>query len=257
MRVSVIMPTSNRPIMAGEAGASVLRQTMSDFEVIVVNAGTIPPVLPDDPRVRLIAAPGLGAAAARNRGLAEAAGDFVSFLDDDDLYSPIRLAFPDVPLSVCLRQDWDGTMTHYGDVPKPPHVGQVTVQREVCPMFDPTFSREEDADWWITLVGKHKPITVSQLGYVLRDPGSQRLTRSLPRDERLRCVLRLLEKHPDYFAGHQTLAAYEWRKAGALAPTRRDAVRYFWREYRTLLDPRAAIRAVRVAAAGPYGGAGH
>jgi glycosyltransferase involved in cell wall biosynthesis len=80
----------------GATIASVLEQTLPDFEMIVVDdgsrdatAGIVAAV--DDPRIRLISTPNKGAGAARNRGLAACRAPLVSFLDADDLLVPDAL----------------------------------------------------------------------------------------------------------------------------------------------------------------------
>ena len=70
--------------------ASALGQTLDDIEVVVVDDGSVVPVeLEPDPRVRVVRHdPPRGVPGARNAGLAEAAGRYVTFLDDDNLLLP-------------------------------------------------------------------------------------------------------------------------------------------------------------------------
>ncbi len=93
--VSVVIPVHNRAHLVGTALDSVLQQDMADVEVVVVDDGStdgLERVLPDDPRLRLIAhARNRGAAAARNTGLACACGRYVAFLDSDDEWLPGKL----------------------------------------------------------------------------------------------------------------------------------------------------------------------
>lgn len=95
--ISVVVPTYNHRDLVLETLGSVFAQTYGDYEVIVVNDGS-----PDDTRevlrplveagrIRYVEQPNQGQAAARNRGLAEARGDMVAFLDDDDLWPPDKL----------------------------------------------------------------------------------------------------------------------------------------------------------------------
>ena len=96
-RVSVVMPLYNRAALVGRAVASVLAQTMAQFELIVVDDGSSDggPIMVEaagDPRVRLIRLPeNRGANAARNRGIREARAPLVAFLDSDDEYLPAKL----------------------------------------------------------------------------------------------------------------------------------------------------------------------
>lgn len=91
---SIVMPAYNSQSTIGSAIRSVLRQTRSDFELIIVDDGStdetasrIQPFLSDN-RIRLISQPNLGPAAARNTAIASAQGKYVSLLDSDDVWLP-------------------------------------------------------------------------------------------------------------------------------------------------------------------------
>lgn len=89
-RVSVIIPSHNRPALLREALASVLAQTFGDWEAVVVDDGSMPPIALGnvDRRVRVVRhAPAQGGAAAKNAGIGLAAGEILAFLDDDDLWA--------------------------------------------------------------------------------------------------------------------------------------------------------------------------
>jgi hypothetical protein len=90
-RVSVVMPAYNSARTIGQAIGSVLEQTMADLELIVVDDGSTDATaaavaVVEDPRIRLITRVNGGTSAARNTGIAEARGDWVAFLDADDLW---------------------------------------------------------------------------------------------------------------------------------------------------------------------------
>jgi glycosyltransferase involved in cell wall biosynthesis len=91
--ISVVMPAYNVEEHIEAAILSVLSQTYRDFELIVVDDGStdrsadIADKIADS-RLRLIRQENQGVAVARNRGLAEAAGEYVTFLDADDLWKP-------------------------------------------------------------------------------------------------------------------------------------------------------------------------
>lgn len=95
---SIVITTVDRPQLLLDAVRSVLGQTFTDFELIVVNDGgpDLDPLLAGiDPlqRVRWLRLPGKsGPGRARNEGVARANGRFLAFLDDDDLYHPDHLA---------------------------------------------------------------------------------------------------------------------------------------------------------------------
>lgn len=95
--ISVIMPVYNGARFLEKTLASLLAQTCADWELIVVDDGSTdatPEILAkyDDPRfVRIRKANG-GEAHTRNVGLRHASGEFIAFLDADDLYLPTALA---------------------------------------------------------------------------------------------------------------------------------------------------------------------
>ena len=97
--VSVIVPAYNAAGTVPEAVRSVLAQTLSDVEVLVVDDGSeddtaavVTRVAEGDGRVRLVRQPNRGVAAARNAALAEARGVYVAPLDADDVWYPHKLA---------------------------------------------------------------------------------------------------------------------------------------------------------------------
>ncbi len=96
LRVSVIIPTYNRGWIIKEAIDSVLSQDYRDFELIVVDDGSTDNT--DDilnsyrEDIIVFRQKNQGVSAARNRGLAEASGRFIAFLDSDDLWLPQKLS---------------------------------------------------------------------------------------------------------------------------------------------------------------------
>jgi glycosyltransferase involved in cell wall biosynthesis len=95
--VSVVIPTHDRPVFLAQTLAGALRQEGVDLEVVVVDDGSRPGLVAgvagvDDPRVRVERnETARGVAAARNRGIETASGEWVAFLDDDDLWAPSKL----------------------------------------------------------------------------------------------------------------------------------------------------------------------
>ncbi len=94
--VTVIIPTYNRGWIVGEAIDSVLRQDFSDYELIVVDDGSddhTPEILAAyGERITVLRQSNRGVSAARNRGIAEAAGRLIAFLDSDDFWLPQKLS---------------------------------------------------------------------------------------------------------------------------------------------------------------------
>ena len=96
--VSVILPTYNRVRYVGEAIESALRQSYRNLEVICIDDGSkddTPAVVAEladhDPRLRYIRQANGGVSAARNHGLRLARGEWIAFLDSDDIWRPWKL----------------------------------------------------------------------------------------------------------------------------------------------------------------------
>ena len=92
--ISVVIPAYNTRRFIDRAIESVLRQTLPACETIVVDDGSSDGtgnVVANYPQVRYIRQGNRGAAAARNRGIAEARGEWIAFLDSDDEWLPWRL----------------------------------------------------------------------------------------------------------------------------------------------------------------------
>lgn len=181
-RVSVIIPTYNRAEMLKQAIESVLAQTFRDFEIVVVDDGSTDnthhmlATYPDC--VHYIYQENQERSAARNRGVASSTGEYLVFLDSDDLLLPnmleLLVAALDCQLEVglmaggyqyinengeVLRQvrPWltSSTITleillFYGLVP----INSVIVRRywvEKVRGFNPTLRAAEDMDFWYRL----------------------------------------------------------------------------------------------------------
>jgi glycosyltransferase involved in cell wall biosynthesis len=96
MKVSVIIPAYNHEKYIGAAIESVLRQTFHDFELIIINDGSIDNTAQvilgyKDPRIQYFPQKNQGAHHAINRGISLAQGEYISILNSDDLYHPERL----------------------------------------------------------------------------------------------------------------------------------------------------------------------
>jgi glycosyltransferase involved in cell wall biosynthesis len=193
--VSIIVPTYNRVDLLPRALDSVLAQSFGDFEVLIIDDGSTDDterVVRDyevlDSRVRYLRQPQNGGVAeARNRGLREAKGEFVAFLDSDDEWVAEKLErqvvrFRELPEHVALL--YGGVREVYGESMAPPPPGRRAVfvpshrgdvyQRllesnvvygtsgvmlrraavEVAGWFNQEASPSEDYDYWIR-VARH------------------------------------------------------------------------------------------------------
>jgi len=142
-RVSVVMPTYNRHSFLLDSVRSILRQTMPDFELIIVNDGssdekaleTLSSVESiDDDRIKIIHQNNQGPAAARNAGILCSSAPLVALMDDDDISSADRLdiqtKFMDQNLHAVAVTTLMGYMDQQGKIT--PHS-----RDEHCPYFSP------------------------------------------------------------------------------------------------------------------------
>jgi glycosyltransferase involved in cell wall biosynthesis len=94
--ISVIIPVYNGEKTIRETIESVLTQTFRDFELIILNDGSQDSTLEivssiQDSRLKVFSQPNAGLAASRNRGTFHAVGEYISFIDADDLWTPDKL----------------------------------------------------------------------------------------------------------------------------------------------------------------------
>jgi len=94
--VSVIIPAYNAAKTILDTIISVQQQSLSDFELIIINDGSTDETLDlissiEDCRIKIFSYENRGVSTARNRGISQATGDFITFLDADDLWTPDKL----------------------------------------------------------------------------------------------------------------------------------------------------------------------
>ncbi len=180
-KVDIIIPAYNQGHYLKECVESALAQTWENIEVIIVDDGSTDNTAEvgqsfDDPRVTYIYQDNKGLSGARNTGLENSTGEFVSFLDSDDLFLPTKLSklmglFADNPeLGLCagdsilIGEDGEPIGKTYGDgMPNRPeewlngnriHVGSVLVKKEWLDKVDPfdeNLRACEDWDMWLRL----------------------------------------------------------------------------------------------------------
>ena len=96
-KISIIIPTYNSANTIEETIASVQKQDFTDFELIIIDDGSQDNTIEVvqhvvEPRLKLFAYENGGVAVARNRGIAKSTGEYISFLDADDLWSSDKLS---------------------------------------------------------------------------------------------------------------------------------------------------------------------
>lgn len=246
---TVIIPTHNRPDLLEEAVTSVLQQRRVDVECLIVDDGSAVAVGTwDDPRVRIVRHPEpLGAAEARNTGIRNARGSYVSFLDDDDRYLPTRLDAAAEHVSkgiavVCWsrsmkRSTRPGRLLYGNEFDRilddsTPQVGTITLLRDDCPRFDVDLELNEDIDWWLRVAERCRFLTVPLPLHLFREHEGPRLTDRVR--ERLRCSWLLIDKHAEYFVAHPKALAFRLRRMGLIALKAgwsRQSCEYFVRSF--------------------------
>lgn len=255
--VTVIIPTRNRVGLLREAVESVIAQDWPSWELVVVDdassdgtADWVESV--DDSRVRGVRLDQQGErSAARNRGLAEARGSTVLFLDDDDRLRPSALRVlwralehaPEAVASIGAKQVFDGT----GQRKRIPHPrmrlvrsvwddvmagwmfvsGQVLLRTAALREADGWDERlvvSEDQDLWLRVPGRRPAVLVPSIVLEQRtratgldaaeveDEVRARIVNNLPAADRRRAA-RLVEARRHLRAGGRAFAAQEFHRA--------------------------------------------
>jgi O-antigen biosynthesis protein len=196
--VTVVLPVRNRPDQVVAAVQSVLGQTWTGWELLVVDDGSTDDTAArvvgtalGDERVRLVPIPASGAAAARNAGLAAARGRYVAFLDSDNSWVPHFLR---TMLAVMLAggvraahavvemRSPTGTryLAHEGGRAELEVVNHIDLNTFVAELdllrgvggFDPTLRRMIDWDLVLKVSGVCEPVLVPFVGVHYTDAAS-------------------------------------------------------------------------------------
>src|ERR1019366_1124382 len=138
--VSVVMPVFNVAPFVKLAVRSVLDQTFTDLEMVVLDDGstdrTVEALQPlSDDRLRVVRQANAGSSAARNAGLEQTTAPYIAFIDGDDLWAPQKLAIhieflqahPDVDLSFSHSSVIDENGASTGRLSRPVH-GYISFQ---------------------------------------------------------------------------------------------------------------------------------
>lgn len=132
--ISVIIPVYNGQRTIRETIESVLNQTFADFELIVIDDGSQDGTLAivnsiNDSRIKIFSYPNAGVSVSRNRGIDKTQGEFISFLDADDLWTKDKLeaqlkALQENP-QAALAYSWTNWIDEFGQFLRPG--GHITV----------------------------------------------------------------------------------------------------------------------------------
>ncbi|WP_008317316.1 glycosyltransferase family 2 protein [Leptolyngbya sp. PCC 6406] len=198
--ISVIIPTFNAEKTIVETVHSVLSQTFSDFEILVINDGSTDGTLEvlshiQDPRLAVFTFPNGGVAVSRNRGIQKSSGRFLTFLDSDDLWTPEKLTEQWATLNnhpeAAVAYSWNdyidetGKFLHHGWHPNfTGDVYEALFQRcfiengsnimvrrdavEIVGEFDPTVVPAEDWDFYLRLAEKYPFVCVPKVHVLYR-----------------------------------------------------------------------------------------
>ena len=95
-KISIIIPAYNAQKYIKQTIQSVLQQTYTDWELIIINDGSTDGTLEEvsnfsDSRLKIFNFPNAGVAISRNRGMSQASGEYIAFLDADDLWTSDKL----------------------------------------------------------------------------------------------------------------------------------------------------------------------
>jgi glycosyltransferase involved in cell wall biosynthesis len=167
--VSVVIPTVPRGAYLAEAVTSVLAQSMSDLELLVItNAPAVDcSCLPSDPRLRVFDQPLPGKAYAVNLGAYHARGKWLAFLDHDDVWEPDKLE-----RQLQLLQDWEGLpacLTQFCWIDRDGHTTGTGGGQPVT--LSTLLSRKLSYDWSSLLVDRALFITLGGLDPSYRQAG--------------------------------------------------------------------------------------
>jgi glycosyltransferase involved in cell wall biosynthesis len=184
---SVIIPTHDRKPYLEKAVRSVLEQSWANFELIVVDDGSTDGTRKmvesiEDERLRYFRHPNRGVSFSRNRGLKEASGNWIAFLDSDDWWKPGKLKknaeyileFPGLKI-FHTEEIWyrNGNLLPQKKKHKKPtgdvyekalplcciSISTAVINRAVFDeigMFDESFEACEDYDFWLRATNKYK-----------------------------------------------------------------------------------------------------
>ena len=236
--VSVIIPCFNQARFLKDAIRSVLAQTHSEVEIIVVNDGstddteTVALEFLADPRCKYVYQENHGLPAARNRGISESRGVYLNFLDADDWLEPTKIEEQASVLDDCPEIAWvycdivaeyeesqTGNPLSVGEARKvlsgdlfgsllvsgyfPPHT--VMIRRSVLDKvgsFDPDLGGHADYDLWLRVAGSgHRAYYLDkELAHYRVHSNNMSKNWEHMRETRVRALRKAARLFPDQFA---------------------------------------------------------
>jgi len=190
--ISVIIPVYNGEKTIKQTVESVLNQTFKDFELLIINDGSQDATLEiiqaiNDERIQVFSYQNSGVSASRNRALTKAKGEFISFIDADDLWTPNKLelqfkALQDNP-QAAVAYSWSDWIDESGQFLR--SGGHITVNGKAYeklllrdfiesgsnPLirkqaldevgcFEQSVTPAEDWDMWLRLAARYEFVTV-------------------------------------------------------------------------------------------------
>ncbi|MDJ0616311.1 MAG: glycosyltransferase [Calothrix sp. MO_192.B10] len=221
--ISVIIPAYNAENTIKETITSVLKQTFTNWELIIIDDGSTDSTLDisssfTDSRIKIFSYPHAGGNVSRNRGFQHTVGSFISFLDADDLWTPDKLesqfkalqANPQASVAYSWTDYIDennsflvsGThITRNGDVYESLLINNFLengsnplIRREALIKldgFDESLSAGQDWDMWLRLAANYHFVAVSSVQILYR-VSSHSVSSKLERQEK--ACLHVLEK---------------------------------------------------------------
>lgn len=260
MTVSIYMPTRNRRALLETAVSSVVAQTVSDWELIVVDDAStdgtdayLAELAARDGRVKVIRqAQALGAPTARNLAISQASGAFVTGLDDDDEFLPHRLevflgawdlyrAAGLAPAGLYAQDIWtDGgepvmTTTRRGtisaeDLPQSNQIGnQIFAPKEhyiTAGLFDVDLPAWQDIEFFYRLLKAHGPARLVDVATYRFDVTRRPDRISLQSQKLRRAYAAFCDKHLERGRSRQQLALQLFSEYYDIKPKMQDVVEF-------------------------------
>jgi glycosyltransferase involved in cell wall biosynthesis len=220
-RVSIVMPVYNGARFIAEALASVQREPGIEAEMIVVDDGStdettcvVSSISERDQRIRLLKCEHRGVSPTRNVGVRAATGEYVTFLDADDICPPGRIARqakklagrPDAAAVIGETLLFEELAENFQPVPGTRHLQILTVtlhsalfRRDVFDrlgLFDETLAHSEDFDFFLRLAESEAPLVIeSEIASLYRrHPGSMTTNTSAAKAGMLAALQRSLAR---------------------------------------------------------------